>query len=67
MSRGRVRSDERRQNFVPDGREGLGEVVRDVAKAFDVSHVELKLGNPVLNPINRGCSIIFEPKTIGPK
>ena len=36
---------------VPDGREGLGKVVRDVAKAFDVSHGELQLGNPVLNPI----------------
>ncbi len=54
MSRGRVRSDERRKKFVPDGREGLGKVVRDVAKAFDVSHGELQLGNSVLNPIKAG-------------
>jgi hypothetical protein len=41
MSHGRVRSNEEGQNYVPDGGEGLGEVVRDDAKAFDVSHVEL--------------------------
>ena len=34
-----------------DEREGLSEVVRDVAKTFHVVHGELQLGNPVLNPI----------------
>ena len=51
MRRRRVRSDERSQNFVSDDREGLSEVVRDVAKTFHVVHGELQLGNPVLNPI----------------
>ncbi len=66
MSRGRVRSDERRQNFVPDGREGLGKVVRDVAKAFDVSHGELQLGNPVLNPIKAHVAGLGELLLDGP-
>ncbi len=66
MSRGRIRSDERRQNFVPDGREGLGKVVRDVAQAFDVPHGELQLGNPVLNPIKAHVAGLGELLLDGP-
>jgi hypothetical protein len=51
MSRGRVRSNEGGKSFVPDSGQGLGEVVRDVAEAFDVSHAELELSDPVLDPI----------------
>ncbi len=51
MSRRRVRSNEGGQNFVPNEGKGLGEQARDVAQAFDVTHVELKLRDPVLDPI----------------
>ena len=41
MSLGRVRSNEGGQNFVLNEGEGLCEKVRDVAQAFDESHVEM--------------------------
>ncbi len=51
---------------MPDDREGLGEVVRDVAKAFDVSYGELQLGNPILNPIKAHVAGLGELLLDGP-
>ena len=51
---------------MPNEGKGLGEIVRDVAQAFDVSHFVLKLRDPVLDPIEAHVAGLGKLRGDGP-